>query len=59
MTTHDDNVAIVKLALIWLATFVSSVSLQHVLMAVTIVYTLAQLYVLWRDKLRRKPKGDD
>jgi hypothetical protein len=58
MTSHNDNIALLKLAAIWLATLVSSVSLQHVLMGVTIVYTLAQLYVLWRDKIRRQPKKD-
>lgn len=49
---HDDSrIPILKLLLIWVAAAVSSMTLQHVLMFITIVYTLVQLYVLVRDKI--------
>ncbi|MFN7817790.1 MAG: hypothetical protein ACK5OQ_16295 [Burkholderiales bacterium] len=52
--THDDKVAWLKLLGVWAAAVASSITLQHLLMFVTLVYTLLQVYILVRDKIIKK-----
>lgn len=51
---HDDKVAWVKLLGVWAAAVASSITLQHLMMFVTLVYTLLQVYILVRDKIIKK-----
>jgi hypothetical protein len=47
---------IMKLAIAWVATVTSSVTLQDVMIACTIIYTILQVYILLRDKVFKKRK---
>lgn len=42
-----------KLVAIWVGTVVGSISLQQVVLGLTAIYTLLQIFVLVRDKLIR------
>ena len=56
--SHDDITApLWKLALVWVGTVLGSVTLQHVVLFATLVYTVMQCYILYRDKI--KGKGND
>lgn len=57
--THDDKVAWFKLIGVWIAALASSISLQHLLMFATLIYTLLQVYVLVRDKIIKKREKND
>lgn len=52
---------IMKLAVAWVATITSSVTLQDVMIIFTIIYTVLQVYLLLRDKVfkKRKPPPKD
>lgn len=54
---RETLVAYVKMFVLWCVTGVEWMvkALPTVALLLTITYTAAQLYVLWRDKLRRKP----
>jgi hypothetical protein len=48
-----------RLALGWLGTILSSITLSKILVFMTLVYTTLQVYVLWRDKVRRPKRCAD
>ena len=52
----DTEFSFLKLCGIWLAAWIASLSLSKVLMLATLIYTLAQLYFLLRDKWWRDRK---
>lgn len=41
-----------KLLLSWLGLIASGVTLSRIVMLATLVFTLMQIYVLWRDKIK-------
>ncbi|WP_167313411.1 hypothetical protein [Ralstonia insidiosa] len=52
---HDNNetsMAAIKAIMIWIGALVGSITLSKLVLLVTLIYTLMQAYVLWRDKLR-------
>jgi uncharacterized membrane protein len=57
--THDDKVAWLKLIGVWIAALGSFITLQHLLMFATLIYTLLQVYVLVRDKIIKKRENKE
>lgn len=56
---HDDTgPAFFKVLIAWLGTIWGSVGMQDVVLTLTAVYTVIQIYVLVRDKIVR-PHNDD
>lgn len=57
---RDTIVAYIKIVLLWLVAGVEwlTTALPKIALIMTIIYTGAQLYVLWRDKLRTRPKQE-
>lgn len=52
---HDNNetwAALVKAAVMWVGVLLGSITLSKLVLFATLVYTLLQTYVLWRDKLK-------
>jgi hypothetical protein len=47
--TSDDNQSLVKLAIVWVGTFAGHVSLSQIVMTLTIIYTLLQIYRTVRE----------
>ena len=51
-TQHDDATqALLKVSLAWLGAALGRITLQDVVLALTGIYTAAQLFVLVRDKI--------
>lgn len=60
MTLSDDGIhvaqALGKLVVAWVGYIVSQITLIHLLQVATLIFTVTQIYVLWRDKIfRRRP----
>ena len=64
---HDQSVAaavvFIKVGACWLANWladkIESIDLQHWVLLVTLIYTVLNIYVLWRDKIvQRKAEHD-
>lgn len=53
-TSHDTGVATVKLVIAWIGTFFGSVTLNHLVLGATLIFTCLQIYVL----IRKIRKGD-
>jgi len=55
-TQHDDASAYAwfKLALAWFGALLGSITLQHIVLFATLVFTVLQIYVLIRDKILRR-----
>lgn len=49
----DDESPWSKLALSWVGMAWGWFTLQHVVLLATFIYTVLQIYVLWRDKVRK------
>lgn len=52
---HDNKEtwgALVKGAVMWMGVILGSITLSKLVLFATLVYTVLQIYVLWRDKLR-------
>ena len=47
-----------KLIVVWAGTIFGSISLQQVVLAATLLYTLLQCYVLVRDKIVARGQAD-
>lgn len=41
-----------------LASAASSITIQSLVLGLTGIYTLLQIYILWRDKIRGRSKGE-
>lgn len=64
MNDNDTKVAALKISLLTLAGAISEIALERWLTITILVYTLAQLYFLvrdkwWRDPKRREKRGSD
>jgi hypothetical protein len=51
--THSPAQALFKLLLAWMGYVLGSITLQQVVLALTGVYTMLQIYLLVRDKIIR------
>jgi len=57
---HDNNEtlwAILKVAAAWIAGLIGSITLSKLVLLATLVFTVLQTYVLWRDKIKRGANG--
>ena len=56
-TDHSDTApAMFKLMIAWAGALIGSITLQHIVLVLTGIYTAVQLYILVRDKiLDRRP----
>ena len=56
MNEQDTNMALLKLMVAWLGTMFGGITLSHLVLFATLIYTLLQTYVLVRDRvlIRRK-----
>lgn len=56
-TDHSDtSPALFKLLIAWTGALIGSITLQHIVLVLTGIYTAVQLYVLIRDKIMDQPK---
>jgi len=49
-----------KLIAVWVGTVIGGLTLSKLVLFVTLIYTILQTYVLWRDKVRKRcpaPRG--
>lgn len=51
---HDTFWAVVKVAIAWVAGYFSSITGSDILLFATLVYTVLNTYVLYRDKVKRR-----
>jgi len=54
---HDSNEtlwAILKVAAAWVAGLIGSITLSKLVLFATLIFTVLQIYVLWRDKITRR-----
>lgn len=56
MNDHETRMSAFKVVVAWLLTIVSAVTLQQIAAFLAIVFTGLQIYVTWRDKIRRRRK---
>jgi len=55
----EDNLMAIalKLGVAWVGAVLGAVTLQHIVMLATLIYTLLQIYLLWRDRIRARKGG--
>ncbi|MCP1173803.1 hypothetical protein [Ralstonia chuxiongensis] len=58
MTENNDTWAgLFKAVVAWIGVLVGSITLSKLVLFATLVYTVLQTYVLWRDKLKGQENG--
>lgn len=58
---HDNNdtgIAFLKTLVMWIGALLGSITLSKLVLFATLVFTLMQIYVLWRDKIKGKEDGN-
>lgn len=59
--SHDANSAgeVTKVAVAWAGALIGTITLQQIVLALTAVYTVLQIYVVVRDKVMRRREADE
>ena len=58
MNEQDTNMALLKVMVAWAGTMFGGITLSHLVLIATLIYTILQTYVLVRDRVLTHRKDD-